>query len=160
MSTYIGSNAKVSDSAQVYGWALVSGSAQVCDSARVSGSARVYGSARVSGSAQVCGWARVYGSAVVCGKAKIAKTRDHIVLGPSIGESQRYITAHRDSGIGIRVNTGCFSGSISEFRAAVAKTHAENFVQRTQYELFADLIEAHFALADLMDLEESQGGAA
>ena len=136
MSTYIGSNAKVSDSAQVYGWALV------------------------SGSAQVCGWARVYDSAVVCGKAKIAKTRDHIVLGPSIGESQRYITAHRDSGIGIRVNAGCFSGSISEFRAAVAKTHAENFVQRTQYELFADLIEAHFALADLMDLEESQGGAA
>ena len=124
MSTYIGSNAKVSDSAQV------------SDSARV------------------------YDSAVVCGKAKIAKTRDHIVLGPSIGESQRYITAHRDSGIGIRVNAGCFSGSISEFRAAVAKTHAENFVQRTQYELFADLIEAHFALADLMDLEESQGGAA
>ena len=142
MSTYIGSNAKVSDSAQV------------------SDSARVYDSAVVYGSAQVCGWARVYDSAVVCGKAKIAKTRDHIVLGPSIGESQRYITAHRDSGIGIRVNAGCFSGSISEFRAAVAKTHAENFVQRTQYELFADLIEAHFALADLMDLEESQGGAA
>lgn len=117
-------------------------------------------SAYIGPNAKVSGSARVFGSAQVSGSAKISKTRDHIVLGPSIGESQRYITAHRDSGIGIRVNAGCFSGTLAEFRAAVAKTHTYNFAQRTQYGLFADLIEAHFALADLMDLEESQGGAA
>jgi hypothetical protein len=134
---YIGPNARVCGSAQVYG------------SAWVYGSALVYGSAEVYGSAQVCG------SALVCGDGRIAKTRDYLVLGPSIGESHRYITAHRDAKIGIRVNAGCFSGTVAEFRSAVSETHAENYAQRTQYELFADLIEAHFALADLMDAEEA-----
>ena len=110
-------------------------------------------------SAYIGPYAIVSGSAQVSGAARVSKTRDHIVLGPSLGESQRYITAHRDTEIGVRVNAGCFSGTLAEFRAAVAKTHSDNFAQRTQYELFSDMIEAHFALADLMDLEEAQGGA-
>jgi surfactin synthase thioesterase subunit len=99
--------------------------------------------------------ARASDSARVSGEGRIAKTRDHIVLGPSIGVSQRYITAHRDAKIGIRVNAGCFSGTVAEFREAVAKTHAKNYAQRSQYEMLADLIDAHFALADLLDAEES-----
>jgi len=51
----------------------------------------------------------------------------------------------------LRVNAGCFSGTIDEFRAAVNGTHANNPEQRAQYLAFADLFELHFKLADQMD---------
>ncbi|MDE1988907.1 MAG: hypothetical protein KGI82_00430, partial [Betaproteobacteria bacterium] len=60
-------------------------------------------------------------------------------------------TAHRDSEIGVRVNCGCFSGSLAEFRERIAKKHAKDTPARTQYDLFADVIDAHFALIDWAD---------
>jgi len=106
----------------IEGSALVCGSAQVYDSARVCGSAQVYGSALVCGSARVYDSARVCGSALVCDSARVCgygdiqKTTDYICVGP-IGSRNDFITLHKDRKIGLRINTGCFSGSVSEFMA-------------------------------------------
>jgi hypothetical protein len=132
---YIGPDARVFDSAQV------------SDSARVFDSARVYGSAQVYGSARVFGLARVYGSAVIAGDGLVSKSGDYLTLGPSL-VSQRFVTAHRDEKIGVRVNAGCFSGTIDEFEAKAKKTHADNPRQRAQYELFALMFRSHFELLE------------
>ena len=140
-------NHKISENAHVYDSAHVAGAARVYDSAHVGGSARVYDSARVFGSA------RVYDSAHLSGDGRIEKTSDYLCLGPAIS-SGRITTAHRDAKIGVRIHCGCFSGSLAEFRAQIAQTHAKGTPARHQYELFADVIDAHFALIDRADDEK------
>ena len=67
-------------------------------------------SACVSGSAHVCESARVRGD------GDIAATNDWITVGP-VGRDANLLTLHRDRLIGIRINRGCFSGSLREFMA-------------------------------------------
>ena len=121
----------------------VFGNAEVLDNARVSDNARVYGNARVSGGA----W--------VSGDGRVSKTRDYIIVGPAISSGQ-ITTAHRDAKLGVRVNCGCFSGTIPEFKARIESTHKDNGPALEQYRCFAALIEAHFALADWQDQIEDK----
>ena len=107
-------------------------------------------SATVRDSATVCGSATVRDSAMVCGNGLIQHTRDYIVLGPAIS-SWRFTTAHRDSKIGVRINCGCFTGTLAEFKASIERTHKDHGPALEQYRCFAALIEAHFALADWQD---------
>ena len=130
---YIAPSAQAFDSAQVHG------SACVFDSAQVYGSARVYGSACVSGSA------RVSGSAHILGDGRVSKPGDYITVGPAIS-SGRFTTAHVDETIGVRVNCGCFTGTVEEFRQAIEATHAESAQHLAQYRAFVALIKAHFAI--------------
>ena len=88
--------------------------------ARVSGTAWVDGNARVSGTAWVSGTARVSGNADI-------RSRDDYLVLSSVGTRQSDVTLHRDSVIGIRVNTGCFSGSVKEFMAKLTKCPAHKF---------------------------------
>ena len=99
----------------------------------------IFGNARVSGNAQVYGNARVYGNAM------IGKTSDYLVIGPA-KSSGRFTTAHKDSKIGIRVNCGCFSGSVKEFSEAIEKTHKDNKEHLEQYRLFCQLIAFNFGV--------------
>ena len=152
----IGKRTTVCDSATVRGSATVCDSAVVCDSATVRDSATVCGSATVCDSAVVCDSATVRDSATVCdsatvrGNGLIQHTRDYIVLGPAIS-SWRFTTAHRDSKIGVRINCGCFTGTLAEFKASIERTHKDHGPALEQYRCFAALIEAHFALADWQD---------
>ena len=111
-----GKNLALSGAAWVSGDAKVSGDAEVFGDAQVSGAAWVSGAARVFGDAKVFGDARVFGDAQVSGAA------DFFLLGP-IGSRRAFLTIHGDENIGIRVSTGCFSGSVHEFESAVTKTH-------------------------------------
>jgi hypothetical protein len=61
----------------------------------------------------------------VHGDAVVSTLGDYLVLGPAIS-SGRWTTAHRDFGIGTRVNCGCFSGTVEEFATVVERTHAGN----------------------------------
>jgi hypothetical protein len=76
----------------------------------------------------------------------IESTEDYITIGPAIS-SCRFTTAHIDSKIGVRVNTGCFSGSLDEFIAAIHKTHANNPRALKQYLGFVAYIKAHFDIS-------------
>ena len=99
----------------------------------------ILGNAKVSGDAWVSGNARVFGNAV------IQKISDYITLGPALS-SGRFTTAHKDSKIGVRVNCGCFSGSLSEFVQAIETTHKETNKQAyNQYMAFVTVIEVTFS---------------
>ena len=83
--------------------------------------------------------ARIYGDAEVSGNS------DFITIGPAIS-SGHYTTAHRDTKIGVRVNVGCFSGSVDEFEKAILETHKEGSKARKQYLGFLSLIKLQFNL--------------
>ena len=103
----------------------------------------IFGNAQVSGDALVCGDAQVSGNAQVYGYGIIEKTSDYLVIGPA-KSSGRFTTAHKDSKIGIRVNCGCFSGTVKEFSKAIEKTHKHNKEHLEQYRLFCQLIAFNF----------------
>ena len=109
----------------------------------ICGNARAYGYARVYGNARVCGNALVFGNAQVSGDGLILETSDYLVIGPA-KSSGRFTTAHKDSKIGIRVNCGCFSGTVKEFSEAIEKTHKDNKEHLEQYRLFCQLIAFNF----------------
>ena len=111
------------------------------------GNAWVYGDAQVSGNARVYGDAQVSGNARVSGNALLEKTSDYIVIGPA-KSSGRFTTAHIDSKIGVRVNCGCFSGSVKEFSDAIEKTHKDNKEYLEQYRLFCQLIAFNFGVTE------------
>jgi hypothetical protein len=83
----------------------------------------------------------------VSGNAQIEKTEDYLVIGPA-KSSGRYTTAHKDSKIGVRVNCGCFSGTVREFSKAIEKTHKDNQEHLQQYRLFCQLIAFNFGVTE------------
>jgi len=93
----------------------------------------------------VCDNAWVSGNAVVYGDGIIEKTSDYLVIGPA-KSSGRFTTAHKDSKIGVRVNCGCFSGTVKEFSEAIEKTHKDNKEALKQYRLFCQLIAFNFGV--------------
>lgn len=117
------------------------GNAQVSGDAQVYGNAWMYGNAKVSGDAQVSGDARVSGDAC------INTTSDYLVIGPA-KSSGRFTTAHKDLKIGIRVNCGCFSGTLKEFSDAIEQTHKFHQEYLEQYRLFCQLIAFNFGVKE------------
>lgn len=95
----------------------------------------------------VLGNARVFGFIAVSGDALIEKTADYLVIGPA-KSSGRLTTAHKDSKIGVRVNCGCFSGTVKEFSEAIEKTHKDNKEHLEQYRLFCQLIASSFGVTE------------
>lgn len=132
-------DARVCDYAHVYDDARVCGDAQVFGGAWVFDYAQVFGGARVCGNAQVFGGAKVTDRAHVTGDAVIGSSENWVTVGPSIS-SCRFTTAHTDKRLGVRVNCGCFSGSLTEFAAAIEKTHCGNPQDLARYRAFHRLI--------------------
>ena len=114
----------------------------VYDEAQVSGRAQVYGEAQVSGEARVFGEAWVSGSAQVSGEAYIKSVADYIVVGPA-QSSGRFTTAYIVEN-SIVVTTGCFTGTLEEFKLAIEKTHGHNPSYLKQYRGFANFIGENF----------------
>ena len=93
------------------------------------GNAWVYGNACVSGNARVSDNAWVYGNA------------DYTTIS-GFGTRFRTTTFFKCSDKKIRVNCGCFYGTIDEFREQVNKTRTGKIAK--EYLLIADLMEEHF----------------
>ena len=89
--------------------------------------------------------AKVSGNAKVAGYGRVSQTSDYITLGPD-KFADLFTTAHKDAEIGVRVNCGCFSGTVDEFLTAIEITHAENPEYLRQYRLFHAVIVDHFNL--------------
>ena len=119
------------------GWIETESNVALTGNAWVSGNAQVYGNARVYGDAQVSGNAWVYGNAQVYGNGQL------FVVGP-VGSRGADLTATADEKIGVRISTGCFSGSLAEFRAAVLEKHGANSFHGLMYLGLANLIALKF----------------
>ena len=118
-------NARVSGNARVYGCAWVNGKALVSGYTQVYGEAQVTGEARVIGDVRVFGGARVYGDAWVCGEARISEAGQILIIGP-LGSRNASATFFRDKYNQILVSTGCYTGTLAEFRKRVKQVHGDN----------------------------------
>lgn len=162
-SALVADQAFVSGSAVVKGRAVICGSATVLGEAVVTGAAYVGGVARISGHAQIYGSISVEGSVTISGRAKVhcawsikgnecfdfdadvGSTRDWLHIGPA-KSSGRYVTAYRDTELGVRVQTGCFTGTVEKFSRAIEETHRHNQEALHQYRLICQLIAFNFGV--------------
>lgn len=148
-------NARVYDDAKIYGNACVGSDARVCGDAEVCGNARVcgyacvydyacvYGNVWVYGNACVYGDACVYSNASICGNACLKTNADYTVI-HGFGSEERTTTFFRCKDGNIRVNCGCFYGTIDEFRYKVHETHGDSKYAK-EYLMIADLMKFHFS---------------
>ena len=110
-------NASMSGDAHMYGNAIVSGNASMSGDARMSGNARMYGNASMSGNARMSGHATLSGNALV-------ESPQHVMTIGPIGSRDDHLTFYRTAGGDGEIHTGCFTGTIVQFEAAVKETHA------------------------------------
>ena len=136
-------NAQIRGNANVYGDAQVYWDAQVCEDAKVCGNAWVMDNANVGGNA----W--VMDNANVGGNAYILHPKDLIVIGP-LGSRNDRIAACRNKNGGIEVATGCFHGTLEEFKKRVKRTHGENRYGK-EYQAAIAFIKKFFSIARGLD---------
>jgi acyl-[acyl carrier protein]--UDP-N-acetylglucosamine O-acyltransferase len=148
-------NAWISGNACIYGIARISGDARISGNVRISGSAcisggaRIYGNVQISGDAWIYGNARISGDACISGdawisgNARISGSESYCCF-QSFGRSGRTTTAFRDATCGVRVVTGCFSGTLEEFSKAVKETHGDSQLGR-EYKAIAEVIKVKFS---------------
>lgn len=145
--------AKVGEHAVVSGSAMVQGRARVLGFASVEGRATIKDDAWVNGYASVHDYsvigaltslggitqvhnhskilsrgdapASLYSNAVIRGNASIVRPNDILVISP-LGSRYDRLTAYLNEQGGIDVTTGCFHGSLSEFKKQVRHTHGSH----------------------------------
>ena len=81
------------------------------------------------------------------GDAQIENSAHWLIIGPA-KSTGRFTTAYIDKKLNVRVNCGCFSGTVKEFSEAIEKTHANNKTNLEQYRLFRQLISSNFGLVE------------
>ena len=91
----------------------------------------------------VCGNARVCDNAIVCNNAKIYNTKDYCII-TGFGSRLSATTFFRCKDDEIRVNCGCFNGTLDEFRDKVKETHKDNKYAK-EYLLAIDMVKVHFS---------------
>ena len=107
----------------------------------VADTAKVEPSAQVFSNAQVCGNAQVSGNARVCDNADIFQ------IGP-IGSRNDTLTICRTTE-GWQAATGCWLGTLDDFKAAVVKQHGEHSHYGQQYAAALDFADRMLVLAAL-----------
>ena len=91
----------------------------------------------------LCDDARVYGNAIVCDNARIYNTKDYCII-TGFGSRLSATTFFRCKDDEIRVNCGCFNGTLDEFRDKVKETHKDNKYAK-EYLLAIDMVKVHFS---------------
>ena len=136
-------DARIYGNARVYDNAIVYGNARIYGNAIVYGDARIYGNTRIYGNAIVCGDTIVYGGARVCDNARIYDAKDYCII-TGFGSRLSATTFFRCKDDEIRVNCGCFNGTLDEFRDKVKETHKDNKYAK-EYLLAIDMVKVHFS---------------
>ena len=130
---WIFDNAIVYDNAEVYGDAKIFGNAEVYGDAKIFGGAIIYGDSRV------CDHSIVYGDAKISENAYIESNDDFSII-YNFGSKNRVTSFFKCEGGLIKVNCGCFHGTINEFRERVKDVHKDSKYAK-EYLMIADLME-------------------
>lgn len=154
-------NACITDSAQIFGEAYVSGNsiisneskiydcARISDNAEVNGKSQIFNTATLEDSVKVDGNSKIFGIVSLCGTAVIPdlavikSDSDYMCLGP-IGSRDDFLTAFRSTKKSIMVATGCFIGTIDQFKKQLSQEHGDNFYAN-QYLRAIELIQYSLA---------------
>lgn len=135
-------NVVIEDNSIVFG-AYVCGDSIISNNTRVIGSAflnntTTYDNAYIHGdgvmieNSCIASNARVHGVAHVCNAyigtdGDIKKPSDYIVVGP-VGSRDGFTTAYKSVDRTVRIQCGCFNGTLQEFARKVEKTYGRNSV--------------------------------
>lgn len=142
-TAYISGNAVIHETVQVSGYAGIYDNVRVYGNATVSGRVRLNDSVLVSGDACIRGDVIISGCATIFGTALVETDFDYLIIGPAFS-SGRFTTAYRTADNTIEVTTGCFTGTVEDFRRAIDSSHANDPKYKRQYLGFASLIECNF----------------
>ena len=132
---WVGENARISENAWVGENARISENAWVGENARISENAWIgknawiKENARIGEGAWIGKGARIGENARIGEGAEIKSIYDYMTVG-GIGSRQGMTTFYRCKDGLIRVNCGCFNGTLDDFKAKVHKTHAGTIHER------------------------------
>ena len=144
-TAYISGNVLIHETVQVSGDAGIFDNVRVYGNATISGRVRLRDSVLVSGDACIRGNVVVSGRATIFGTALVETDFDYLTVGPAFS-SGRLTTAYRKADNTIEVTTGCFTGTLEEFRREIESKHADNPKYKRQYLGFVSLIEYNFSV--------------
>jgi len=119
METNRSRNSGTYDNSRMYGDSRMHGNSTMY------GDSEMHNNSVMHGNSQMRGNSRMYGNSEMCGNG-IASHPSHIVSADMVGDDCSCLTVHPDTEIGIRVNRGCFTGSVTEFLNAVAEKPEDN----------------------------------
>lgn len=115
--------ARIFDNAEIYNYALIYGDALISNDACICGEAKVFDNAVVSGSAFVYGNVKVTDNTILTGYAKVCNNYDYKTI-KGFGTFFRCL-----DGL-VRVNYGCFFGTIDEFREQFNKSKNNKVIEK------------------------------
>lgn len=142
--------ARLSDNVAVFGNACVGGNAEV------SGNTQIRGNALVESEVVLSGDVVIFGNAIIntispililnghFGDSALILTKNDYIVFDSVGSRHDILTAYKTGKGGVRINTGCFSGSIDEFKSQLIKTHKDNEKIKNEYLLILEIIKNRF----------------
>lgn len=154
--TIVSQNADIYGTARLSDNAFVFGNACVCGNAEVSGNTQIKGDALVGGEVALSGDVAIFDNAIIntisptlilnghFGDSALIRTNDDYIVFDSVGSRHDILTVYKTPRGGIRMNTGCFSGSIDEFKTQVMKTHKDNEKIKNEYLLILEVIKNRF----------------
>lgn len=142
-TAWVGKNSRICSYSKVYENAHVYGNSIVEEYSHVFGNARIGDGVRVKAGSFVFGTACITGEVQLPIDACIGSNADFVLIGPAIS-SKRFTTAYRAIDNSILVSTGCFVGSIDEFKYAIKNTHKDSPSCKKQYMAFVNMIYTYF----------------
>ena len=144
-------NAFISGRAVIHGNAKVFEQAGIFDKVNISDNVRVYGNAEIydfviiSDSAKIYGInTKVIGDAHISNNANISDAFNYVLI-KGIGSESRTTTFFKCEDGFIKVNCGCFNGTLEQFEEKVKETHGDNKYAK-EYLAVIELIKIHFDL--------------
>ena len=129
------------DNGRVYGYGCIYENGHVIDNGCVCGNAYICDHVFVSYNGRVTGTAHVNGHANITVNGLVASDADYTDI-KGFGTEYRNTTFFRCKDGRIRVQCGCFHGTINQFREQAKKTRGGQISK--DYLLIADLMEDHF----------------
>ena len=132
-------DARIYRNVKVFGYATVSGDVKVYDNTQVFDHATVSGTGSIYGNAKIFGRTRINGVCSVGEDANISSTNDYITIGPT-GSRDDFTTAYRTSNGDVRIQCGCYNGTIDEFKNRVHAVYYHRLSNVPYYKTYMDVI--------------------
>ena len=140
-------NSRMCDNSQMHAQSQMHDNSRMHDYSRMHDHSRMYDNSRIHDhsemhdNSQMCGNSRMYGNSCMRGYG-IATHPGHVVCADNVGVECTCLTVHPDTQLGLRVNRGCFTGSVADFLAAVRDKPKDDMWRDAYPELLYGLVYA------------------
>ena len=119
----VGGTGSATSHCEIYGDALVCGYSKIRGTAKIYGCAKIYDTSKILANAEVFGHVSIVQSTTIGVDGKISSTEDYVTIGP-IGSRDGYTTVYKTYKGDVRIQCGCFNGTIRDFISKVRRTYS------------------------------------